>query len=147
MNGRPDRLVLELSCHIDAPRERVFRLLTEPSELSKWWGPSGFTVRGIDLDLRVGGDYRITMQPPEGVAFHLAGHFVDVDPPNGVAYTFAWEPPDPDDRETVAQLSLTEAGGGTEVALLQGDFATEERLALHRDGWTESFAKLRDLLP
>jgi hypothetical protein len=32
---------------------------------------------------------------------------------------------------------------GTRLPLSQGPFLTEERLALHRDGWTESFAKLR----
>ena len=26
---------------LEAPREQVFRMLTEPAELAKWWGPGG----------------------------------------------------------------------------------------------------------
>jgi uncharacterized protein YndB with AHSA1/START domain len=146
VNDVQDARVLELTCRLAAPRAAVFDLLTEPSELAKWWGPAGFTIPQIDLDLRVGGSYRITMQPPQGEAFHLAGEFVEVDAPNRLAYTFRWEPPDRDDRETVARLSLTDRGDTTEVRLVQGDFATEARLALHHDGWTESFTKLQAVL-
>ena len=146
MNGLPDRLVLELSCVLDATRERVFAALTEPAVLRTWWGPAGFTIPEIALDLRVGGGYRFGMQPPDGDLFHLAGEFLEIDPPNRLVYSFRWEEPDPDDRETVVTLSLRASGDGAELSLLQGEFATEARLALHRDGWTESFQKLRDLV-
>ena len=145
MSGPTDRLVLELRCVLDAPRERVFEALTEPAALRTWWGPAGFTTPEIELDLHVGGGYRFGMQPPGGDLFHLAGEFLEIDPPNRLVYSFRWEEPDPDDRETVVRLSLRPSGDGTELSLLQDEFATEARLALHRDGWTESFQRLRDL--
>lgn len=129
-----------------APRERIFRALTEPGVLAKWWGPSGFTTPEIDLDLRVGGGYRFRMQPPEGEAFHLAGEFLQLDPPRRLVYTFRWEEPDPDDRETVVTLSLDALGDATRLSLSQGEFATDARLGLHRSGWTESLVKLRELV-
>jgi uncharacterized protein YndB with AHSA1/START domain len=138
--------VLELNWSLNAPPERIFSVLTEPAELAKWWGPRGFTTPEIDIDLRVGGGYRFTMQPPDGDAFHLSGAFVEIDPPTRVVYTFRWEEPDPDDRETTVELTLDSLGDGTDVSLVQGTFATEERLALHRDGWTESVERLGDLL-
>lgn len=140
------RLVLELTCVVEAPPERVFRALTEPTWLQRWWGPAGFTTPEVELDLKVGGRYRFGMQPPEGELFHLAGEFLDIEQPNRLVYTFRWEEPDPDDRETVVTLSLGLAGDSTEVSLSQGDFATEARLALHRNGWTDSFEKLRRLI-
>ena len=146
MNEQPGPLVLELTCLLEAPRERIFGLLTEPTELAKWWGPRGFTTPRIELDLSVGGRYRFTMQPPEGDLFHLSGEFREVHPPSRLTYTFNWEEPDPDDRETVVVLSLHAVGDATEVSLSQGEFATEERLALHRNGWSDSLEKLRDLL-
>jgi hypothetical protein len=48
----------------------------------------------------------------------------------------------PDDRETVVVLSLDSRDRTTLVQLWQGDFATEERLELHKQGWAESFEKL-----
>ncbi|MGH3333725.1 MAG: SRPBCC family protein, partial [Nocardioidaceae bacterium] len=123
-----------------------FGLLSEPAELARWWGPQGFTIPEIELDLTVGGGYRFTMQPPDGEAFHLSGRFLEIQPASHLVYTFRWDEPHPDDRETVVRLSLDAVGGATEVSLSQGAFATEERLALHRSGWTESFEKLRELI-
>jgi uncharacterized protein YndB with AHSA1/START domain len=146
MNERPRGLVLEMTCVLEAPREQVFGLLSEPAELARWWGPRGFTTPWIELDLRVGGRYRIAMQPPDGDLFHLSGEYLEIDPPSRLVYTFRWDEPHPDDRETVVMLSLDDVGGGTEISFWQGAFATEERLALHRGGWTDGFDKLRELL-
>ncbi len=146
MEGAPDRLVLELARSLDASREQIFGALTEPSALTKWWGPSGFTTPEVELDLHVGGSYRFGMQPPDGELFYLAGEFVEIDPPSVLAYTFRWEDPDPDDQDTLVRLSLHAFDDSTNVSLVHGVFATEARLTLHRNGWTESFVKLRQLI-
>jgi uncharacterized protein YndB with AHSA1/START domain len=86
------------------------------------------------------------MQPPNGDAFHITGEFREVSLPSRLAYTFAYEPPDPDDVETVVTLSLQDHGASTQVLLEQGTFKTEARRALHRDGWTESFDRLGRLI-
>ncbi len=142
MSAVPGQFVLDLSCVLDAPSERVFKALTDPAELALWWGPAGFTTNAIELDLSVGGRYRFGMQPPDGELFHLAGEFREVDPPRTLAYTFRWEEPDPDDRETVVRLSLSVEAGQTTLSVSQGLFATEARLALHHQGWSDSFKRL-----
>jgi uncharacterized protein YndB with AHSA1/START domain len=139
-------LLLRMTRVLPAPRTDVYRALTHPEELLKWWGPQGFTVPSVEFDPRVGAGYRIAMQPPDADLFHLTGEFREVDPPARVAFSFRWEPPDPDDRETVVELSLEERGSKTEVQLVQGEFATEERRAIHDGGWTDSFDRLAELL-
>ena len=114
--------------------------------MAKWWGPRGFTATRIELELRVGGSYRIAMQPPDGDLFYLSGEFVEVDPPARLAYTFRWEDPDPDDRETLVTLSFGDLGESTELVFTQGTFATEGRRALHDQGWTDSFDRLQEML-
>ena len=79
----------------------------------------------------------------DGETFHLSGKFLEIDPPWRLVYTFAWEEPTADDRETVVDLSLGEADNATRLVLSQGPFLTDERLELHRGGWTDSFEKLR----
>jgi uncharacterized protein YndB with AHSA1/START domain len=101
---------------------------------------------GLEFDPRVGETYRIEMKPPEGNAFYLTGEFRLVDRPARLAYTFRWEEPDPDDVETVVDLSFRDFGESTEVVLTQGLFKTEARRELHRGGWTDSFNKLEALL-
>jgi uncharacterized protein YndB with AHSA1/START domain len=146
MEPRSSGFVLELKRVIPAPAPLVFAALSEASELAKWWGPEGFTVPNLTFRARVGDSYRIEMQPPEGNAFHITGEFREVSPPSRLAYTFAYEPPDPDDVETLVTLSLQGLGGSTEVSLEHGTFKTEARRALHYDGWTESFDRLDRLI-
>ena len=142
----PPELALELTRVLPAGASAVFGAFTAPDELAKWWGPRGFTVPSLDWRARVAERYRIEMQPPEGNSFHLNGEVRAVDPPTRLAFTFAWEPPDPDDVENLVQLSFLDLGGSTEVALKQAPFRTEARRELHRDGWSDSFDKLEELV-
>ena len=146
MATRSDGLTLELNRSLPAAPSLVFEAFTDPNELVRWWGPEGFSTPSLEFDPRVGESYRIEMQPPEGDAFYLAGEFRVVDPPTRLAYTFRWEDPDPDDVETLVDLSFRDLGESTEVVFSQGLFKTEARRALHRDGWTDSFDKLEALL-
>ena len=146
MSSQKGEFVLEQARVFDAPPEQVYRRFTERAELAKWWGPHGFTTPEIHLDLHVGGRFRLTMQPPEGEAFHLSGEYLEIHPPDRLSFTFRWDEPDPDDRETVVVLSLEAVAGGTRVSLSQGQFATRERLELHRQGWADSFDKLEVVL-
>jgi uncharacterized protein YndB with AHSA1/START domain len=131
---------------LSAPRARVFKLFADADRVAEWWGPRGFSIPSIDFAPRAGANYRIEMRPPEGESFYLTGTFLEVDAPSRLAFSFEWEPADPDDQETVAQLSFNSIDDSTEVVLAQGQFRTEERRALHRDGWTESFDKIGELL-
>jgi uncharacterized protein YndB with AHSA1/START domain len=144
--AEPANLSLDMKRALSAPRSLVFRACTEPDLLAKWWGPNGFTAPSVELDVRVGGSYRIAMQPPDGDLFYLLGEFVEVDPPARLAYTFRWEDPDPDDRETLVTLSLGDLGESTELLFTQGAFATEGRRALHDQGWTDGLDRLDELL-
>jgi len=143
---RNDGCVLHVKRFLPFPRALVYRALTEPGELARWWGPHGFSVPNIEFDLLIGGSYRIAMQPPDGEIFYLSGEFRDVAPPIRLAYTFRWSPPDPDDQETIVVLTLEEQPGGTEVRLTHSGFATERRRALHEAGWTDSFERLEQVL-
>ena len=139
-------LDLSMTRLLPAGRAHVFEALTDPDRLAIWWGPKGFTAPSVEVDLRAGGRYRIAMQPPGGDLFHLSGEFIEVDPPGRLAYTFRWEPPDPDDLETVVSISLRDLGDSTELVLTQRAFATEARRALHDQGWTDSLDRLEELM-
>jgi uncharacterized protein YndB with AHSA1/START domain len=138
--------VLEIRRTLAALPAEVFAAFTEPEALARWWGPAGFTVGSLEFRARPGERYRIEMQPPEGDPFYITGAFREVEAPVRLAYTFVYEDPDPDDVETVVDLSFVGRGGETEVTLTQGPFKTEARRELHRDGWGDSFDKLERLI-
>jgi uncharacterized protein YndB with AHSA1/START domain len=139
-------LTLEITRILPSTRSRVFRFFTEADRLARWWGPEGFSIPSLSFDPRSGASFRIEMQPPGGEPFYLAGEFREVDPPTRLSFTFRWEEPDPDDVETVADLSFRDLGTDTEVALSQGPFKTRARYELHLGGWSDSFAKLETVL-
>ena len=146
VTGDPGGRILHLEEVLQAPKERVFAACVEPEKLAEWWGPADFTTLSVDLDVREGGRYRITMQPPDGEAFHLRGEYSQIDPPRRLVYTFEWEEPDADDQETVVTLSFLDHREGTKLVLDQGPFATEARHALHEAGWRETLERLERFL-
>src|SRR3954452_7487531 len=125
-----------------ADRRAVFAEFADAGQLAQWWGPKGFTIPSIDFEPRPGATYRIQMQPPEGDSFFLTGTFTDVEPESRLAFTFLWEPADPEDVETLAELVFEDRGATTDVSFRLGQFKTMSRLELHRAGWTETFDKL-----
>jgi uncharacterized protein YndB with AHSA1/START domain len=137
---------LALTRVLPAARPVVFGAFSDPTQLAKWWGPEGFTIPSLGFQPRVGRRYRIEMQPPEADRFYLCGEFLELERPARLAFSFVWEDPDPDDVETVVGLSFRDLAEATEVALTQGPFKTQARLALHRDGWTDSLDKLEHIL-
>jgi uncharacterized protein YndB with AHSA1/START domain len=139
-------LTLAMSRSLPLPPSAVWRAMTDPVELARWWGPRGFSTPHVDFEPRIGHSYRITMQPPEGDPFYLHGEFREVEPLSRLSYTFIWDPPDPDDRETLVVLSLEERGADSRISLTQGEFSTPARLELHEGGWTDGFDRLEELL-
>ncbi len=146
MTAQSSELTLEIARALPGAPSVLFGAFTAPDKLAKWWGPEGFTAPNLEFEPRVGESYRIEMQPPEGAPFYLTGRFREVDAPARLAFTFVWEPPDPDDVETLVELSFRDLGESTEIVLTQGPFKTEARRELHRDGWTDSLDNLERFL-
>jgi uncharacterized protein YndB with AHSA1/START domain len=75
---RPET-TLRLTRTFRAPRDTVFQAWTDPEELKRWWGPPGYATPVVELDLRVGGRYRIGMRElPDGQVFYLSGAWEEV---------------------------------------------------------------------
>lgn len=50
---------------INSPLETVYQAFENPNHLKNWWGPEGFTNTIHEFDLRVGGNWILTMHGPE----------------------------------------------------------------------------------
>jgi len=122
-----------------APREKVFRAWTEPEELKKWWGPAGSIVPHVEIDLQVGGSYRVGIQfPPEDV-FYLSGTYREVQPPEKLVFTWRWERPDMDSGESLVTVEFHDLGNSTVVALTHEKFPNRDIADHHNQGWNNIF--------
>lgn len=54
---------------LNAPRELVWEVFTDPEHLSNWWGPFGFTITNHHKETVVGGQWRLTMHGPDGTDY------------------------------------------------------------------------------
>lgn len=57
---------LLLSRVFNAPRELVFKVWTDPEHFGKWWGPQGFSLEVITMDVRPGGMFLGCQKSPDG---------------------------------------------------------------------------------
>ena len=122
---------------IDAPRSLVFKAWTQPEHVARWWGPQGFTTIYCDMDISVGGRYRVGMRSPAGTEHWKRGVYREIVEPERVVFTFAWE----DERgepghELLTTVTFEESGDKTRLTLRQGVFETRDGRDGHVTGWT-----------
>jgi uncharacterized protein YndB with AHSA1/START domain len=95
-----------------APRHLVFRALTEPDLLRRWFGARGWQLVGCEVDLRVGGRWRFVSHGPGGAELGHGGVYRVVEPPERLVYTELF-----DDQsypgESLVSHRLTELSGDT----------------------------------
>jgi uncharacterized protein YndB with AHSA1/START domain len=130
---------LQIRRVFEASPERLFRAWTTPEELKRWHAPGPMVVSLAELDLRVGGRYRIHMREPDGNEHKVSGIFRVVEPPSRLVYTWKWEHKD---TETQVTLEFKPRGTGTELVLTHEGFPSEDDRASHEHGWTAIFEKL-----
>jgi uncharacterized protein YndB with AHSA1/START domain len=71
---------------LDAPRDLVWKVFTDPEHMKQWWGPKGFTVVASNMDLRPGGIYHYGLKAPDGAP--MWGKFVyrEITPPERMVF-------------------------------------------------------------
>ncbi|SDB99451.1 SRPBCC domain-containing protein [Niabella drilacis] len=72
------------SIHVEkrfnAPIDRVWQVWTRPEEIAYWWGPSGFTSTIHQMEVTEGGEWRLTMQGPDGKHYPNKSRYLEVVP-------------------------------------------------------------------
>ena len=132
---------LEMVREIRATPEQVFRALTDPVELMKWWGAKGMLTRA-HVNLRPGGEYRFEFAGPEGTAAWAKGQYQVVEPPRRVVKTW-FNSKFPDLRNTV-EFRLEPSPGGTRLTLIHSGLAGRpEAFQDYEQGWPDVLGHLQ----
>jgi uncharacterized protein YndB with AHSA1/START domain len=132
----------------DAPRELVFKTMTDPDLVPKWWGPRRQTTVVDTMDARPGGKWRFVSRDEDGNEFAFRGEYREIVPPERLAYTFEFEGlPGHVSLETV---TFEEHDGKTTVTNTALFDTTEDRDGLFESGMqsgaTETMDRLGELL-
>jgi uncharacterized protein YndB with AHSA1/START domain len=91
----------------NATRQEIFDAWTDPESFKRWMSPEGVTVTYLATDVRVGGAYRIDMQPGAETIVHT-GVYQVVEPPAKLVFT--WISKNTLEKETLVTVELFERG-------------------------------------
>jgi uncharacterized protein YndB with AHSA1/START domain len=72
---------------LNAPRELVWEVWTNPEHLINWWGPRGFTNTFQEIAIKPGGIWRFIMHGPDGRDYQNKISFREVVKPERLTYT------------------------------------------------------------
>ncbi|TDE91534.1 hypothetical protein EXU48_15410 [Occultella glacieicola] len=140
-----DAFSVRRTIRINAPREKVWRTVTEPDLVSQWFGELVLTGTGVGAHGTIGWPD----QPDVPIR-------VDTfEPPSMVSYRWCNEEGPPldavdEERSTVFTFTLEETPDGTLLTVVETGFDNTGdpavNMASHRDGWDGELDKLVALL-
>ena len=128
----------------NAPARIVFEAWTKPELFRRWWVPKsmGMSLRSCEMDVRVGGKYRLDFEP-DGMAFF--GTYVEVTPHSRLV----WTNEEGGDAGHVTTVTFEDKGGKTQLVMHEL-YPSKEALDAAgtgaADAMSETFEQLDDLL-
>jgi uncharacterized protein YndB with AHSA1/START domain len=71
---------------LNAPRELVWKVWTEPDHIKNWWGPTGFTNTIFKMEVKPGGEWDFIMHGPDGTDYKNHTIFREVIKPERLVF-------------------------------------------------------------
>lgn len=141
-----DATSLRLERTFEAPAEDVFDAWTSPEVLRRWWGANpAWRTPIAEVDLRVGGRYRLSMEDPAtGTVHTVSGEYSEVRRPQRLVYSWFWEE-DGGQAAHVSTVTVQFNGEGerTTVVLEHSNLASPESRDQHKGGWNACLENLQ----
>ena len=138
---------IEIKRVYEAPRELVWSAWTRPEELVQWWGPPGWStpLESVTMDVRPGGEFRLTSVSDEGVEMPVAGVYREVVEQELLVLDEPAEQAWHEGSESV--VTFTDLGGGrTEVVIRAMIQTTDEMRQNAERGMRATFDRLGEHL-
>jgi uncharacterized protein YndB with AHSA1/START domain len=97
------------------PRQVLFEAWTRPEHIRHWWGCDGSSISICEIDLRVGGHWKITMRMPDGSDQPFHGVYREIAPGERLVYSECYDAPQFGSPEWLATVTFEEIEGGTRL--------------------------------
>ena len=136
---------LTLKRRFAAAPEKVYAAWADPEKLAQWFGPGSVEAGSVkaDIDLRVGGHYRISFNA-NGQYNQVGGVYREVVPNERLVFSWAWH--STPERESLVTVLLKPDGAGTLLTFHHEQFVDATARDNHERGWTELLGKLENYL-
>ena len=144
----PSDREIRMSRIFNAPRDLVFKVMTDPTTVPQWWGPRATTTVVEQMDMRPGGQWRFVQRDANGGQYAFFGEYREIVAPERVVNTFEFDgfP----GHIVVETLTLEDLGGRTRVTMTSAFTSTEDRDGMLQSGMeqgaVESWDRLEELI-
>lgn len=85
MENTEDRS-LRITRTLKVPVEKVWKVWTDPAHIPNWWGPDGFTTTIHIMEISNGGEWKLTLQAPDGTNYPNRSIFTEIVPFEKIAF-------------------------------------------------------------
>jgi uncharacterized protein YndB with AHSA1/START domain len=128
------------------PPQKLYRAFLEPAAVGKWLPPFGFTCQVHQMDVRVGGSFRMSFHNySTGNGHSFGGEYLELVPHERIRYTDRFDDPGlPGVMEVT--VSLKPVLCGTELSVTQTGIPEAVPLEMCYLGWQESLVQLAQLV-
>ena len=131
---------------LKASPQKVYRAFTEAHALAAWLPPYGFLGVVHEIDVRVGGTYKMSfINFSTGNGHSFGGKYVEIKPNEFLKYTDKFDDPNLP-GEMVTSVSLRKVMVGTEIKIVQENIPSMIPVEMCYLGWQESLEKLIKLV-
>ena len=144
--SKPQAPSLTLKRRLKAPAEKVFAAWTDPEKIVHWFGPAETESDSVraDMDVRVGGRYRLRFKTEDGESHDVGGEYKEVIANERLVFSWAWH--STPERESLVTITLKADGDGTLLTLHHERFFDQKARDGHNRGWTGTLEKLERYL-
>src|SRR5260221_5297714 len=149
--AKPGKQEIVITREFDAPRELVFKAVTDPQLIPQWRGPRYFSTEVDQMDVRPGGQWRFINRDAEGTAYAFHGVYHEVLAPERVIDTFEFEGLPETGHVTLETMKLEALPGGRTRLIAQSVFqSVADRDGMLQGGMeagvNETYDRLAELL-
>jgi uncharacterized protein YndB with AHSA1/START domain len=139
---------LRIERMIDASPARVFAAWTTRAAMEAWYKDGdGYVARVLELDVRVGGRYRVEFGPPDQPPFVETGEYLEITPSSRLVMTETLTAGDETMwTDTTVTVELYDENGKTRCVLTHAGFPSRERRDDAQGGWPGFLERLERLL-
>lgn len=137
---------LTLARRLKASPAKVFAAWTDPQKIIQWFGPAETkddSVEVKEMDVRVGGAFRISFVAKDGEYHEVGGKYLEVLPNERLVFSWAWH--STPERQSQVTIVLKPEGDMTFLTLTHEKFFDEAARDGHKHGWTGTLDKLERL--
>lgn len=123
---------------------RLWQAWTDMLQLRQWLGTADTTITAAENDLRVGGEYKISMTLASGEHTEVSGRYVKIEAERALSFTWGWA--GTPERESIVSVHIEPSPHGARLRLTHTQLFDQQSVDGHSSGWENSVEQLAQLI-